>query len=702
MRRYLTSIPTRGVWVATLATAISMTGGSAYAQKKPKKPAAAAPVEKPAPVDLDADSPTPPASTAATPGTKPKPAKVVDNSPPPQAGQMTEEAAQAKRLFDGEKWSEAALALYRVSHGETGDDEGNKQLAQYHLAISLYRLKFYQASYAIFSEIADKPNHLKFNETLLWLAKLATQLPEPADIIERVGKYNDEQIARFNNPQQRDLYWQLNYLLGRYKYRNRQYEEAIRLFEKVDTTSKYYVQAQFFTRHLVRAAPQVGARGQVVPAHRRRDRRGRRGRRGRGAHARPRVPLDGAHVLLGVGPPRREQRRRPSTRRSSPPRSSTGTRSTSRASTGSTRSSRSRGRTSWPATTRTRSATSTRSRRRTSRTRSTRRRTSSRPSSTSRTASTTTRPRSSRAFKKKYEPIHDELEQGPQALQGRGQRGAVLQVPEGRARRQGEPRRRASSPSSRTRSRDRQLLRNLEYVQRPRRGGRRASRRRPRSFQSSPLGNDVTDALKLARDLAVRNAGAARPRALPAQPRRAQRAPPRRREDPHRHHRRAAQPARRRRSQAARSPRPRVEGYGVVKPDEEHVLWPFDGEYWRDELGFYRQIDHLEVREVVMMNRVLSSRWPSSALSRRALVASLAGAASASRRRRRAADRVGGAASADDAYDRRSKTCPRRSEAVRRPARSAPQATSSRAAARRLEEEAISRTTSRTNPDATR
>ena len=29
--------------------------------------------------------------------------------------------------------------------------------------------------------------------------------------------------------------------------------------------------------------------------------------------------------------------------------------------------------------------------------------------------------------------------------------------------------------------------------------------------------------------------------------------------------------------------------FGDVKPDEEHVIWPFDGEYWRDELGFYRQ-----------------------------------------------------------------------------------------------------------------
>jgi hypothetical protein len=27
----------------------------------------------------------------------------------------------------------------------------------------------------------------------------------------------------------------------------------------------------------------------------------------------------------------------------------------------------------------------------------------------------------------------------------------------------------------------------------------------------------------------------------------------------------------------------------IVKPDDEHVIWPFNGEYWRDELGFYRQ-----------------------------------------------------------------------------------------------------------------
>jgi tetratricopeptide (TPR) repeat protein len=176
--------------------------------------------------------------------------EVDPNAPAPgaavTAGTMSEGARAAKALFDQQKWPEAALALFGVVAGETGDDDGNKQLAQYFLSISLYRMKLYQASYALFGYIADNRNHLKFNETLLWLAKLATQLPEPADIIERVGRYRDTEIASFNNDKQKELYYQLNYLLGRYKYRNRQFEEAIRLFNKVDDDSQYYIHAQFF------------------------------------------------------------------------------------------------------------------------------------------------------------------------------------------------------------------------------------------------------------------------------------------------------------------------------------------------------------------------------------------------------------------------------------------------------------------------
>src|SRR5580658_9256202 len=220
---------TRGVWTAVLAASVCLSGTAARAQSRArKKPAASAPAPAPvaapaaaapAPVDLDADQPPQPVH------------KKGDNSQPPVPGQPTQAAAQAKRLYEGEKWWDAAKALYRVSTGETGDDEGNKQLAQFNLAKALYKLRFYQAAYSIFSEISDKPNHLKYSDTLLWLAKLATDLPEPADIIERVGKYNEDQVGKFNNKEQRELFWQLNYLLGRYKYRNGGFPDALTLFD---------------------------------------------------------------------------------------------------------------------------------------------------------------------------------------------------------------------------------------------------------------------------------------------------------------------------------------------------------------------------------------------------------------------------------------------------------------------------------------
>src|SRR5690606_35712366 len=72
------------------------------------------------------------------------------------------------------------------------------------------------------------------------------------------------------NRQQIDLYWQLNYLLGRYKYRNRNYEEAIELFEKVDRKSSHYVQAQFFAGisyvQLRKSVPAVKAFQRIVDA----------------------------------------------------------------------------------------------------------------------------------------------------------------------------------------------------------------------------------------------------------------------------------------------------------------------------------------------------------------------------------------------------------------------------------------------------
>ena len=505
---------------------------------------------------------------------------------PVTAGQMTEEAAQGKRLFDNERWSEAALVLKRVVDGETGDDEGNKQIAQYHLAICLYRLQFYQASYGIFSAIADKPNHLKFNETLLWLSKLATQLPEPADIIERVGKYKTEQISRFDNPQQRDLFWQLNYLLGRYKYRNRNYEEAVSLFEKVNKKSKYNVQAQFFTGisyvQLRKSVPAVKSFQKIVTAI-------DDGAEGVEDEARMRdlAYLSMARTYYSASV-RLDDNNVPTIDAN---KLSAAVKYWNRVDVASEYWLDALFEESWAYFM-----------------------AGDYPHALG-NIHTIESPYFPNSFypeadvlkavisfticqyedattvvarmKKKYEPIKKELEAVLNRFKGEGGEQKFFEFLKDVRAGKGNlaP---VIRPVVENALSDRQLLRNLEYVRVLDEEDARF-KKAPSSFKNSPIGNDVTDALNLARDLAVRNAGAlARDRYQ------------RNLDELNEHLRDASKiliditaAERNKLDQSVITGQLTKEEsltYGQVKPDDEHVLWPFNGEYWRDELGFYRQV----------------------------------------------------------------------------------------------------------------
>ena len=183
-------------------------------------------------------------------------------SGPVVAGQMTEAAAAAKKAFDREHWMASAIALQRVIDGQTGDDQGNRQLAEYYRAIALHRLELYGASGAAFVAIADNPNHLKFKETYLWLAKLSTSGHASPEVIAQMCSYEDRQIARFDNAQQRDLYWHSNLICARYRFDRQQYVEAIRLAGRVEPTSAHFGAAR------VVAANAYCARGQLDAARR--------------------------------------------------------------------------------------------------------------------------------------------------------------------------------------------------------------------------------------------------------------------------------------------------------------------------------------------------------------------------------------------------------------------------------------------------
>ncbi len=190
---------------------------------------------------------------------------------PPAEGPPSEALANALRLYQQERYMEASVQFQRVVEGETQDAPANVQKAQFFLGKSLYHLRFYQSALAIFDEITQQgQGHNYFGQTLQWLAQLATQLPEPAGIIEKVGRYGVDQLEQFNTAESADLYNHLIYLMGRHKYNQGEFDEAISLFQRVDRQSDYYVYARFFegiahvrTRH---AQPAITAFRAIVEA----------------------------------------------------------------------------------------------------------------------------------------------------------------------------------------------------------------------------------------------------------------------------------------------------------------------------------------------------------------------------------------------------------------------------------------------------
>lgn len=189
--------------------------------------------------------------------------------PPPAQGPPSEQMTQALRLYDRGDYAQAAMLFRQVVDGETQDAEANQQRAHFGLGRALYHLQFYQSALAAFDEIAAAgSHHLYYDRTLEWLVQLASQLPEPAGITEKIGSFDVAKLEQFNTPQRKELYQQLLFLMGRYKYSQRDFEQAVQLLGRVETDSPYFVRAKFFEGitqvRMRRAQPAIRAFRNVI------------------------------------------------------------------------------------------------------------------------------------------------------------------------------------------------------------------------------------------------------------------------------------------------------------------------------------------------------------------------------------------------------------------------------------------------------
>lgn len=160
-----------------------------------------------------------------------------------KSGPPTKTMQKALKLYENRDYYSSSIELHKVIEGESGDSDANKQRAEFWMGKTLYHLGFFSASLSYFDRIVQKgTTHRYYSATLKWLASLSRQLPESAGILKKIGKYDRAQLEQPALANVRD---ELFYLLGRYHYRAGNFKDAVSLFSSVPKSSKFYARAKF-------------------------------------------------------------------------------------------------------------------------------------------------------------------------------------------------------------------------------------------------------------------------------------------------------------------------------------------------------------------------------------------------------------------------------------------------------------------------
>jgi TolA-binding protein len=162
----------------------------------------------------------------------------------PSGDQPSKVLERGFKLYDGEDYYSASIELNKVIEGESADSEPNKQKAEFWMGKALYNMKYYSAALSYFDRIVQKgSSHAYYNATLKWLASLSRQLPDSTGILEKIGKYNR---AELDQPALEKVRDELYFLLGKFNYQKGNFKSAVELFSTVPPSSEFYVQAKLF------------------------------------------------------------------------------------------------------------------------------------------------------------------------------------------------------------------------------------------------------------------------------------------------------------------------------------------------------------------------------------------------------------------------------------------------------------------------
>lgn len=162
--------------------------------------------------------------------------EVKDASP---VGQFIEEGVKA---YDAKQYRQASILFYKVLEEPDISADKFRAKALYELAKTLYRLELYQGALSYFYQIVDAgTEHPYYEATLSWLVLLARKLPGESEILARIGQFAELFPARVPDKFRSEM----AFLLGKHFYNEADLDRALEYLKQVDGSSEQFAEAKF-------------------------------------------------------------------------------------------------------------------------------------------------------------------------------------------------------------------------------------------------------------------------------------------------------------------------------------------------------------------------------------------------------------------------------------------------------------------------
>ena len=139
----------------------------------------------------------------------------------------------AEQLVSNKDYHEALLKLIDIT--ETGDDvEAYYKDAEFLIGVVLYHLELYWSSYTYFERVLDaEPKHARYDEVLPWLVALHRKIPGETATLERMAEYPEATY-----PEQ--IRSEIHFYVGQFHYGQDTLKPALQSLSKVTPAQEEY------------------------------------------------------------------------------------------------------------------------------------------------------------------------------------------------------------------------------------------------------------------------------------------------------------------------------------------------------------------------------------------------------------------------------------------------------------------------------